>query len=261
MAENLFLRRQLGLYQERKASRRRPCPATKLALVILSRFFDWSDALAIVKPNTFTRWHRIGFRLFWRWQSRKSGRPQLPRDVRVLIVQMAKENPTWGEERIRDELSLKLGLHIDSRTIRKYLKQGRPRKPSDQRRATLIRNHAKAIVACDFFVSVTATFKIVYVFVAMEVGSRRILHLNTTEHPTAEWTIQQFREIFDEGCHWRFVIHDRHSTFSTEVDAALSSFGDPCTEDTRANADRKCLLREANRHHPPRMPGLLHTRQ
>jgi hypothetical protein len=112
IAENLFLRRQLGLYQERKASRRRPCPATKLALVILSRFFDCFDALAIVKPNTFTRWHRIGFRLFWRWKSLKSGRPPLPRDVRVLIVQMAKENPTWGEERISDELSLKLGLHM-----------------------------------------------------------------------------------------------------------------------------------------------------
>ena len=77
IAENLFLRPQLGLYQERKASRRRPCASTKLALVILSRFFDWSDALAIVKPNTFTRWHRIGFRLFWRWKSRKSGRPLL----------------------------------------------------------------------------------------------------------------------------------------------------------------------------------------
>ena len=86
---------------------------------------------------------------------------------------MAKENPTWGEERISDELSLKLGLHIDSRTIRKYLKQGRPRKPSDQRWATFVRNHAKAIVACDFFVSVTATFNVVYVFVAIVLQGLR----------------------------------------------------------------------------------------
>ena len=109
IAENLFLRRQLALYQERKARRRRPTPAAKLALVVLSRFCPWTQALAIVKPGTFIRWHGAGFRLFWRWKSRPLGRPPLPKNLRVLIITMAQKNPSWGEGRIADELSLKLG--------------------------------------------------------------------------------------------------------------------------------------------------------
>ena len=155
IAENLFLRRQLALYQERKARRRRPTPAAKLALVMLSRFFAWPGALAIVRPSTFVRWHRAGFRLFWRWKSRRLGRAPLPRNLRILILNMARENPSWGEGRIADELSLKLGVLVDSRTVGKYMKQsGRPRPPAGQRWSTFVRNHAHAIVACDFFTSV-----------------------------------------------------------------------------------------------------------
>src|SRR5262249_29231065 len=94
-----------------------------------------------------------------------------------------------------------------------------------QRWSTFVRNHATAIVACDFFVSITATFRIVYVFVAMEVGSRKIVHWNTTEHPTAEWTIQQFREFFAFDHPYRFLIHDRDSIFSHELDQELKGFG------------------------------------
>jgi len=226
IAENLFLRRQLALYLERKARRRRPSPATKFALVILSRFFPWESALAIVKPDTFVRWHRAGFRLFWRWKSRHVGRPPLPKNLRALIMTMARENPSWGEGRIEDELSLKLGLFVDSRTVGKYLKQGgRPRQPTGQRWATFIHNHASAIVACDFFTSVTETFQVLYVFVAIEIGSRRILHCNVTNHPTAEWTRQQFREFLDGESNHRYLIHDRDSVFSAEVDTALTGFG------------------------------------
>jgi putative transposase len=226
VAENLFLRRQLALYLERKTRRGRPTPATKFALVILSRFFPWASALAIVKPDTLVRWHRTGFRLFWRWKSRHAGRPPLPKNLRALIVMMARENPSWGEGWIADELSLKLGLFVDSRTVGKYLKQGgRPRQPSGQRWATFIHNHASHIVACDFFTSVTATFQVLYVFVAIEIGSRRILHVNVTEHPTAEWTRQQFREFLDGESGHRYLIHDRDSVFSAEVDAALNGFG------------------------------------
>jgi hypothetical protein len=147
VAENLFLRRQLTLYLERKNRRCRPTPATKFALVMLSRFFPWESALAIVKPDTFVRWHRAGFRLFWRWKSRYAGRPPLPKNPRTLIMAMAQANPSWGEGRIADELSLKLGLFVDSRTVGKYLKQrGRPRQPSGQRWATFVRNHASDII-------------------------------------------------------------------------------------------------------------------
>lgn len=226
IAENLFLRRQLALYQERKTPRRRPPPAAKLALVFLSRFFPWAQALSIVRPSTFVRWHRAGFRLFWRWKSRPLGRPPLPKNLRALIVTMAEENPSWGEGRIADELSLKLGILVDSRTVGKYIKQsGRPRKPAGQRWSTFLQNHAHAIVACDFFTSVTATFQILYVFVAIEIGSRRILHVNVTDHPTAEWTRQQFRAFLDGESGHRYLIHDRDTVFSAEVDEAVSGFG------------------------------------
>ena len=226
IAENLFLRRQLALYQERKARRRRPTPAAKLALVMLSRFFAWPGALAIVRPSTFVRWHRAGFRLFWRWKSRRPGRPPLPRNLRILILTMARENPSWGEGRIADELSLKLGVLVDSRTVGKYMKQGgRPRPSAGQRWSTFVRNHAHAMVACDFFTSVTATFQVLYVFVAIEIGTRRMLHVNVTDHPTAEWTRQQFRAFLDGESGHRYLIHDRDTVFSAEVDEALNGFG------------------------------------
>jgi hypothetical protein len=124
VAENLFLRRQLALYLERKARRRRATPATKLVLVLLSRGFPWAPALAIVKPSTFVRWHRAGFRLWWRWKSRPVGRPPLPGSLRNSSP-WRQENPTWGEGRIADGLSLKLGIRVDARTVGKYRKQGR----------------------------------------------------------------------------------------------------------------------------------------
>ncbi len=119
-AENLFLRKQLALYQERHVKPRRATNATRLTLVWLARWFDWRQALVIVQPATFIRWHRQGFRLFWRWKSRP-GRPPIPPDLQALIRRMARENPSWGEERIANELLLKLGLRVSPRTIRKYL--------------------------------------------------------------------------------------------------------------------------------------------
>src|SRR5215510_12397566 len=119
-AENLFLRKQLALYQERHVRPRRATDATRLALVWLGRWFDWRQALAMVQPETFTRWHQQGSRLFWRWKSRP-GRPPIPPDLQALIRRMARENPSWGEERIANELLLKLGLRVSPRTIRKYL--------------------------------------------------------------------------------------------------------------------------------------------
>src|SRR5438128_7347867 len=144
-AENLFLRTQLALYQERHVQPRRATNATRLVLVWLARWFDWRQALAMVQPETLTRWHQQGFRLFWRWKSRP-GRPPIPADLRRLIVTLARANPTWGGERIADELLLKLGLAVSPRTVRRYLQHSRPSgggRPS-QRWATFVRNHAKA---------------------------------------------------------------------------------------------------------------------
>jgi putative transposase len=105
-AENLFLRKQLALYQERHVTPRRATAATRLALVWLARWFDWRQALTVVQPATLTRWHREGVRLFWRWKS-TPGRPPLPVDLQALIHRMARKNPTWGQERIANELLLR----------------------------------------------------------------------------------------------------------------------------------------------------------
>src|SRR5262245_29781042 len=225
-AENLFLRKQLGLYIERKTKPRRATDCVRFTLAQLSRFFDWRNALTIVKPDTLIRWHRKGFRLFWKWKSRPRGRPRIPAALQKLIHEMAINNTTWGEERIADELLLKIGIRISPRTVRRYMPKN-PNRPADpkQRWMTFVRNHAKAIIASDFFVVVTATFELVYVFVIMEIESRRILHFNVTQHPCAELTLQQFRECIagDEG--YRFVIHDRDRIYSQELDASLKSLG------------------------------------
>jgi putative transposase len=204
-------------------------------MVALARFFDWRGALAIVcerkvKPATFLKWHRTGFKLFWRWKSRYPGRPPLPKNLRELAIRMAHDNPTWGEQRIASELSLKLGIRVAPRTVAKYLDFPRPRGTTGGLRwSTFLRNHAKGVVicdpACDFFVSITATFRVLYVFVAMEIGSRRILHTNFTAHPTADWTIQQFREFLAPVHRYHFLIRDRDGIFLPRLDAELSGFG------------------------------------
>jgi len=116
-AENLFLRRQLALYIERGVQPRRVDSATRASLVVLARLFDWRGALVVVQPATMIRWHRAGWRLLWRMKSR-AGRPPIPKELRELIRRMARENVLWGEERIANELLLKLGIRISPRTVR-----------------------------------------------------------------------------------------------------------------------------------------------
>jgi hypothetical protein len=133
--------------------------------------------LVVVKPETLIRWHRKGFRLFCQWKSGSPGRPAIPANVQRLIATMAAANQTWGEERIAAELLLKLGVRLSPRTVRRYMPSHPPRlRPGTQRWSTFVRNHARSVLASDFFVVVTATFRILYVFVVLEVGTRRILH-------------------------------------------------------------------------------------
>ena len=225
-AENLFLRKQLALYQERRIKPRRPDPATRVALVLLSRWLDWRSMLTVVQPDTLIRWHRQGWRLFWRWKSRP-GRPLIPADLQRLIVTMARANPTWGEERIADELLLKLGLTVSPRTVGRYLQRLRPSRggrPS-QRWTTFVRNYAHAVLACDFFTTITVHFRILYVFVVLDVGTRRLVHWNVTEHPTADWTIQQCRAAMTGETEHRFLVHDRDAIYAPAVDRAIRSMG------------------------------------
>jgi putative transposase len=226
-AENLFLRKQLALYQERRVKPRRADDAIRITLVMLSRLIDWRAVLTIVQPGTLIRWHRKGFRLFWWWKSRAPGRPPLPLDIQRLIAVMARANAMWGEERIAAELRLKLGLCVSPRTVRRYMPRGwRPRDGvSTHRWRTFVRNHAEAMLACDFFVAITARFRTLYVFVVLEVGTRRIVHWNVTEHPTAEWTAQQFRAFVPGDQPQRFLIHDRDCIYSAAVEGAVFAMG------------------------------------
>ena len=189
-AENLFLRRHLALYRERNLKTPRPDRLARFTLAYLSRFFDWRNALVIVQPRTLIAWHRAGFRLFWRWKSRP-GRPPIPVDLRRLIKQMAQDNPLWGEERIANELLLKLGVFLSPRTVRKYMPKRAPGTPRGDQRCGL--PPANAIVACDFLVAATATFRLVYVFVVIEHSSRKLLRFNVTSHSSAEWALRQLR--------------------------------------------------------------------
>jgi len=142
---------------------------------------------------------------------------------------MVRENPTWGQARVAAELSVKLGIYLSPRTVRAYWPPERdrrgPRRTSSQHWRTFARNHAQSIVACDFLVVVTARFRILYVFLLMEVGTRRILHGNVTAHPTAQWTLQQFREAIPSDHAYRFLIHDRDSIFAAELDEHLKTLG------------------------------------
>ncbi len=183
--------------------------------------------MVIVNPETLISWHRKGFRLFWRWKSKRRGRPRLPIELQQLISQMAEHNATWGEERIADELLLKLGIHVSPRTVRRYMPNGTGpgNRLSSQRWTTFVHNYAKSILASEFLLTVTASFRILYVFVIMEIATRKIVHFNVTDHPTAEWMLQQFREVIQEKEVPRFLIHDRDSIYSTELDLAIQSMG------------------------------------
>ena len=141
---------------------------------------------------------------------------------------MARDNPSWGEERIVNELLLKIEIQISPRTVRKHVPKhprGQPR--GDQRWSTFVRNHASAILACDFCVVVTSTFRLLYVLVVIEHQTRRIAHCNVTIHPNATWTLQQLREAMPSDHRYRFFIHGGDSIFSPQLDGSITHRGLP----------------------------------
>src|ERR1700736_3824801 len=204
---------------------RRMGAATRIALAWLSRWFDWRDALVVVRPETLIRWHRAGWRLFWRLKSRP-GRPPIPVELQALIPRMANENPSWGQERIANELLLKIGIRVSPRTVNKYLpRRPRGRPIGDLRWSAFLRLHAQGIIACDFFVAVTATFRLLYVFVVIEHRSRRLIHYNVTAHPSAAWTLQQLREAVGYEERYKYLRHDRDNIFASRLDESIRPLG------------------------------------
>ncbi len=185
LAENAFLRQQL-IVANRSVKRPSLRRHERGALALLaSRIPSWRGALLIVKPETLIRWHRDGFRLFWRAKSKTSSRePRIGAEVAALIRRMAVENRLWGAERIRGEL-LKLGIRVAKRSVQKYMRQARPPTRSDgQGWRTFLRNHS--VWACDFLQTYDIRFRPIFAFVIVDVNTKRVLHIAATRAPTQE---------------------------------------------------------------------------
>ncbi len=227
LLENLALRQQLSIII-RKQPRRRLTLPDKLFWIALSRFWSgWKRALLIVQPETVVRWHRAGFKLYWKWISRRRvrlGRKPTSKELRKLIFRMVAENPTWGAPRIHGELKM-LGFGISERTVLHWMRKA-PRSPEPARRwATFLANHREVIAAMDFFTVPTLTFGVLYCFFVIAHERRRILHFNATRHPTSPWVTQHLREAFLYDSAPRYLIFDRGANFNEEVVEMIKNFG------------------------------------
>jgi putative transposase len=217
LLENALLRQQL-IVLNRQVKRPKLCSRDRAVIVgFASRLATWKSALLIVKPETVQRWHREIFRWMWRRKSQPKptiGRPRLPKEPIALIRRLAKENLTWGTERIRGEL-LKLSMPIAKSTIQRYLKGRRAAGPGSQTWRTFLHNHAAAIWACDFLQTHDLWFRAIFVFVIIELSSRRVVHVAVTRHPGEVWVAQQLREATPFGTGPRFLIRDHDSKYGT----------------------------------------------
>ena len=226
LVEILVLRQQLAVL---KRARPRPSlrPIDRAFWVAVSRVWSrWAGALAIVKPATVIAWHRGGFARFWAWKSRRVGRPFLAPEAVALVAQMARENPLWSRRRIANELA-KLGYDVGKDAVAKYMPRpvGRTPRPPSQTWGTFIRAHAVGTIAIDFFTVPTVTFGVLYAFFVLSLERRRVLHVNVTAHPTAEWAAQQVVEAVgpDEG--FARLVRDRDKIFGAAFDRRVQNLG------------------------------------
>ena len=210
--ENLALRQQLATFA-RGQKRAQLKPEERAFWVTLSRLWaGWSSALMIVKPATVIAWHRRASRGYWRWRSRKPGRPRIPDEHIAFIRRISVDQPGWGDDRIAEELAIKLGVRHSTSTIRRYMV--RPRGPrGGQTWRTFVKNHASQMFAVDFLTQHTALFTTVYIFVVMEIVSRRIVLINVTTSPGLEWVKQQLRQATAWCQPPRFLVHDNDGIF------------------------------------------------
>ncbi len=226
LLENALLRHQL-VVRSRSAKRPRLTAADRGLLVLLaSRLRAWAGALVIVRPETVLRWHRAGFRLFWRRKSqpRSAAKLKVATETIALIREMAAANRLWGADRIRGEL-LKLDIRVSKRTIQRYLRQARPPRRSGQAWSAFLRNHAPEIWACDFLPVTDLLFRPLHAFFIVALGSRRVVHMGVTRHPTDAWVAQQLREAtpFDERP--RFLIRDNDAKYGPRFDHLAAASG------------------------------------
>ena len=222
--ENLALRQQLAALRH---SSKRPSLRVRdrVFWVWLSRLWkDWRSCLVLVQPETVIRWHRKGFKLYWRWKSRnkQNGRPKVKREVRDLIRRMSRENPMWGAPRIQSELTL-LGFEVAESSVSKYMI--RKRKPPSQTWKTFLENHVDCLASIDFFTVLTATFRVLYCFVVLCHKQRRIVHVNVTSNPNQLWTAQQIIEAFPYDEAPQYLIRDRDGIYGEKFQKRLVGIG------------------------------------
>jgi transposase InsO family protein len=197
-------------------------PGDRVRMVVLASLVRrWREALLLVQPETLLRWHRQGFRLFWRYKAKSADRRRrrIEEDTITLIRRIARENLLWGAERIRGEL-LKLGIRVCKRTIQKYAFVERGPRSNGQSWSTFLDNHGRQIWACDFLQTYDAFFRSVFAFFIVELGTRKIVHVGVTRSPTRQWTAQQLRNDTQTTSLPRFLIRDNDSKFSDEFDEA-----------------------------------------
>jgi len=223
-AENAALRHQLIVLRRKLHGRVRLTNNDRWFFIQLYR---WSPSilqvLTIIRPETLMRWHRAGFRRYWRWKScPRGGRPQIDTELRALIRRMSIENSLWGAPRIHGEL-LKLGFELAQSSVAKYMVKRRwPPSPGWR---TFLRNHAPDIAAMDLFVVPTIGFDLLYAFVIVRLDRRDLVWINVTRNPTAEWVARQITEAFPWDEAPKYLIRDRDRIYGTIVTRRLRAMG------------------------------------
>ena len=223
-AEILFLRHQLNVLHRRSPKR---VALSNIDRLVFAGLYCLApqvlDALKILKPETVIRWHRAGFRAYWRWRSRPhGGRPGTPHGTRELIRDMSIANPLWGAPRIHGEL-LKLGIDVGQTTVAKYMPKRR--RPPSQGWRTFLHNHADGIASMDLFVVPTISFRLLYGLLILQHGRRQILCLGVTAHPTAEWIARQLTETFGWEAAPRYIVRDRDAVYGDIFTRRLHAMG------------------------------------
>ncbi len=221
IAENLLLRQQLVVLNRSVKRPRFTCADRGLFVLLASQLESWKEALLIVQPETVLRWHRGGWRLFWKRKSRSRARePKIPAETITLIKEIAADNRLWGAERIRGEL-LKLGITVAKRTVQRFLRQGRSPSPHGQTWSTFLRNHAQDIWACDFLQVHDLFFRPLFAFIITELSSRRIVHIGVTRSSTDAWVAQQLREATPFAAAPKDLISDNDAKYGPVMATCL----------------------------------------